>query len=388
MPRGRKDVLFWWNGCGESLIILLYKVHMGNLWEKGTHMKFKMRNAAVLLVFLILMLALPAVSEQAHSPEQIPADMVQNGDVLCFGEPDDGSGFDGKWLVLDSAYTNTGEEGMFLVSLNLIGGESGESVLFRQLDGDPSVSFSDRGEAYAAKHPGATDYRGSDIQAWCGSFLKTHFTEAEQNALLPVYHSDEAIVIPGFTIPLPGAANGTVDFDPAENVLDGDRLFLLSVEEITSEAYGFTDACSRVALYKGETAGYWLRSPHIPTFPLDVGFVFPFGAVMDYPVNAKSMYEMTSYARPACNLDRNAVADLELLSEKEGVRIFRVTMKGDRANTREYDTSLPAVGKVMDLGRVFLFAAIAIIIVLFALIGFMVWLIVRGVRKRRKARAA
>ena len=351
-------------------------------------MRFMTRKAAVLLAVLMLVFALPVVSEETHLPESAGREEIRNGDVLCFGEPNEDLGFDGKWLVLDSAHTNTGEEGIFLVSLNLIGEENGESVLFRQLDGDPSVSFSDRGEAYAAEHPGATDYRGSDIQAWCGNFLKTHFTEAEQNALLPVYHSDEAIVIPGFTIPLPGAANGTVDFDPAENVLDGDRLFLLSVEEITSEAYGFTDARSRVALYKGEAAGYWLRSPHIPTFPLDVGFVFPFGAVMDYPVNAKSMYEITAYARPACNLDRDAIAGLELLSEENGVRIFRVTVQGGEPNTRTYDTSLPAVGNVMDLGRMFLVAVTAVLFVLLVLIGLIVWLIVRGVRKRRKARAA
>ena len=340
------------------------------------------RMPALLMAILMLALAVPAVSETGMiSPEEI-----RTGDVLCFGTPDEACGYDGKWLVLDGAHTNMGTEGLFLVSLNLIAGENGEPLVFRQLSGDPSVSFSDRGEAYAAEHPGATDYQDSDIQSWCSVFLEQHFTEAEQNAILPAYKSDEAIVIPGFTIPLPGAANGTVDFDPAENVLNGDRLFLPSVEEIISPVYGFADARSRVAQYKGEAAGYWLRSPHIPTFPLDVGFVFPFGAVMDYPVNAKSMFEMTSYARPACNLDKEAIAGLELLSEEKDTRVLRATFRDGEENARTYDTALPVIGEVMDLGKVFLTAVIIILFVLLAILALIVWLIVRSVRRRRKAK--
>lgn len=52
-------------------------------------------------------------------------------------------GFDGKWLVLDSRHTNDGQPGMYLVSLNLIGDEQGEDILFRDI-GDVSVSFSNR----------------------------------------------------------------------------------------------------------------------------------------------------------------------------------------------------------------------------------------------------
>ena len=342
------------------------------------------RMAAFLMAILLLVLAVPSVSETGLvSPEEI-----RTGDVLCFGTPEEACGYDGKWLVLDGAHTNMGTDGIFLVSLNLIGGENGEPLVFRQLPGDPSVSFSDRGEAYAAEHPGATDYRGSDIQSWCSAFCEQHFTQAEQNAILPAYKSDDAIVIPGFTIPLPGAANGTVDFDPAENVLSGDRLFLPSVEEITNPAYGFADARSRVALYKGEASGYWLRSPHIPTFPLDVGFVFPFGAVMDYPVNAKSMFEMTSFARPACNLDKDAIEGLELLSEENGIRVFRVTFRGGDQNIRTYDTSLPVIGDVMDLGKAFSTAVLIILFVLLAILALIVWLIVRSVRKKRKAKTA
>lgn len=341
-------------------------------------MKSCKRIAAWLLAAVLLLAALPVYADGV--------DEIKAGDVICFGTPDEKCGFDGKWLVLDAAHTNTGADGMFLLSLNLIGGEDGNVLLFRDI-GDVTVSFSDRGETFAAAHPGATDYQGSDIQSWCEAFLSTHFTEAEQGALLPTDASDDAIVIPGFSIPLPGAANGTVDFDPAENVLQGDRLFIPSVAELTSEAYGFTENKARVAQYRGTDAGYWLRSPHIPTFPLDVGFVFPFGAVMDYPVNARSMFEMTTYARPACNLDAAAITGVEKLSEENGVTVWRVSVRGE-ANDRVYDTTLPVIGEVMDLGRSFLIIVIVVLAVLLLLVALVVFLIVRGVKRRRaKGRA-
>ncbi len=50
---------------------------------------------------LALLLLLSGVAAEASAP----ADAVKQGDVLCFGEPDADSGFDGKWLVLDPAHT-------------------------------------------------------------------------------------------------------------------------------------------------------------------------------------------------------------------------------------------------------------------------------------------
>lgn len=337
---------------------------------------FRTAVLAVIVTVLVQIAAVPAFAEEAQDLRQIQA-----GDILCFGTPDENSGFDGKWLVLDSEHTNIGTDGMFLVSLNLIGDDQGEPLLFRDI-GDVSVSFSDRGEAYAQAHPGVTDYRGSDIQLWCDEFYEKHFTEAERLAILPTQKSDDGIVIPGFTIPLPGATSGTVDFDPAEKVLDGDRFFLPSVEEITNEAYGFTDNASKVAQFKGENSGYWLRSPHIPTFPLDVGFVFSFGAVMDYPVNANSMFEMGTYARVACNLDSSRIGTLDELLVTEGKTIWRVTMKGDEHNGRSYDLALPVIGEVLDLAGMFRMVFAVAICVIVLLIALTVWLIIRHRRKK------
>ncbi len=337
--------------------------------------------ASMLMVFLLLGSVVSPAFAATEKTE------IHAGDVVCFGICDDACGFDGKWLVLDAEHTNTGEPGMFLVALNLISDESGNSLLFRDI-GDVSVSFTDRGETFAAEHPGSTDYRNSDIQVWCEDFAQSHLTQAEYGALLPTLKSDAGAVIPGFGIPLPGAPSGTVDFDPVDEILNGDRLFPLSAEEITNPQYGFTDARSRVAQYKGTEEGYWLRSPHIPTFPLDVGFVFSFGAVMDFPVNGNFAFEMNSYARPACNLDSSKITDAEILAVIGEKTIWRLSFQDGEHNDREYDTSLPVIGEVMDVTALLKKALVIAACVLILLIVVIVVVIRKVLRKRRTKRAA
>lgn len=334
------------------------------------------RTTALLAAWALL----TATASPAYAAGE--TEQIATGDVVCFGTPDAACGFDGKWLVLDSRHTNTGEPGMFLVSLNLIGSEQGTSLLFRDI-GDVSVSFSDRGEAFAREHPGSTDYQGSDIQLWCEDFARKHLTRAEYQALLPTWKSDAAAVIPGLGIPLPGAMNGTVDFDPAENILNGDRLFLLSAEEITNEQYGFADGSVRIAAFKGTAEGYWLRSPHIPTFPLDVGFVFGFGTVMDFPVNANFVMELGTYARPACNLDIGSIAHAEVLTVSDETTVWRLHFQ-DEVNERQYDTSLPEKMEAMDLAgmlRTVLIVAACVLILLVIL----VIVLIRIVSRKRRA---
>lgn len=328
-----------------------------------------------MLLLILTYLTIPASCDGASE--------IQTGDVVCFGTPDAACGFDGKWLVLDSEHTNTGAPGMFLVSLNLIGNEQGRPLLFRDI-GDVSVSFSDRGEAFAEEHPGSTDYQGSDIQTWCEDFAQNHLTQAEYQALLPTWKSDAATVIPGLGIPLPGVMTGTVDFDPVENILNGDRLFLLSAEEITNEQYGFSDGSSRIAAFKGTAEGYWLRSPHIPTFPLDVGFVFGFGAVMDFPVNANFMMELGTYARPACNLDIGSITNAEVLTVSDETTVWRLHFQ-DEANERQYDTSLPEKMEAMDLGAMLKTVLIVAVCVLIFLVILMI-VLVRIVSRKRWAK--
>lgn len=323
-------------------------------------------------IFLIVLSALTVFASA------IPALAAEEGriktwDIVCFGEPDPESGFDGRWLVLDAEHTNTGDEGMFLLSLSLVGTPEGGPVIFRDI-GDVSVSFSDTGKEFAAAHPGVTDYQGSDIQAFCADFAERYFTVSEREAMLPTFKSDDAIVIPGFSIPLPGAENGTVDFDPAENVLTGDTVFIPSVEEITTL---IPDADSRIGFYKGEAASYWLRSPHIPTFPLDVGFVFYFGAVMDYPVNGKSSFELDAYARPALNLSKSNITACESIADG----IWRLSL--GEANGRTYSAAAPLKGEAMDLGAILRTAVAVVAVVLVGIIILIAALIIRKAKRKK-----
>ena len=81
-----------------------------------------------------------------------------------------------------------------MVSLNLVGNDQGESLLFRDI-GDVTVSFADRGEAFAQEHPGSNDYQGSDIQQWCAEFPAHFLRNGEQQALMPTAKSDSEISI-------------------------------------------------------------------------------------------------------------------------------------------------------------------------------------------------
>ena len=274
--------------------------------------------AGVLVMVCCICVGISHFMEQKRM-EQVQ--QIEQGDVLIFGKSDS---FDGQWLVLDAENTNMGTDGMFLASENLLGSQDGDTLLFRDI-GDVSVSFADRGDAYAEAHPGTTDYQGSDIQKWCQSFFENNLSEEEQNALIATEKSDDAISIQA-AISMNGKTP-SVDFDAAENVLNGDKIFLLSAEEMTNKNYGFEENDSRVATYNGEAAGYYLRSPHSPSFPLDVGFVFANGAVMDFPVNARSMFSMKTYARVACNLDKSRIKKVELVSEADGHRVWNISFK-------------------------------------------------------------
>lgn len=259
------------------------------------------------------------------------AEEIKNGDVILLGETDDSIGFTGEWLVLDAAHTNTGETGMFLLSKDLIGSDTETGMLYKDIGDEIVVTFDDRGDSYAAEHPDVLDYQGSNIRRWCADFLTSHFSETEQNALIKTYKSDDAYQSPIMF----NGQNTSVNFDAAENILNGDQLFLLSAQEASNPVYGFTDDESRIAALNGQDAMWWLRSPHTPTYPLDVGMVFTTGSIMDFPVNAQVGFSVkfVTCARPACNLDIEKIVDAKAAGQtKEGATIWELTLE-DAENT-------------------------------------------------------
>lgn len=253
---------------------------------------------------------------------------IQKGDIILLGKPDESIGFSGEWIVLDANHTNTGEDGMFLLSKAAIGSDTQNGMLFRDIGDDIVVTFDNRGEAYAAEHPDVLNYQGSDIQKWCADFLTSHFSEAEQNALIKTYKSDDAYQKPIVF----GGKNTSVDFDAAENILNGDQLFLLSAEEANNPDYGFTDDAKRLVTLNGKDAMWWLRSPHTPTYPLDVGMVFANGSIMDFPVNAQAGFSVKflTCARPACNLDTAKINTVTKTGESDdGAAVWSLTLTDD-----------------------------------------------------------
>lgn len=229
-------------------------------------------------------------------------DGVQLGDHLWFGIPDAGSLFDGYWRILDPDSTNMGTPGAFLLLENLAGTDEGMGQPF-----------------WDKLIPDGNKYRGSDAQAWCQAFWERRFTAAEQAAVLPTTKSDEAFVKEHvFDFGQGEPFTALVHFDPVSNILDGDRMFLLSAEEASSAGLGFPDHASRIATFDGDPANWWLRSPHDPSFPVDVGFVFESGWLLDFIDSFDYAVDDPIGMRPAFNLDWNQVVLLSCPGGKSG----------------------------------------------------------------------
>lgn len=211
---------------------------------------------------------------------------IETGDLIYFGQNDDELSFDTCWQVLDAKHTNTNEDGMFLMTKNLVAHQDEKGILFEDTD-----------------DPVGNEYRGSTIQKFCSEFAETHFSDAENAAIIATSKSDAEFKTPVFF----QGKNTTVNFDPAEGILDNDKVFLLSAEEVNNPEYGFTGDESRIATFNGVDSNWWLRSPHDYKYPLDVGFVFANGWQADLYVNGFSMLHTPYTARLALNLDASQI---------------------------------------------------------------------------------
>lgn len=232
---------------------------------------------------------------------------MKQGDIVYLGTPSEETCFDGAFRILDLEQTNTGEPGMFLLCENLIGRNGQEGFVFR-------------GDA----HPKTNRYAGSDAKKWCAEFFEKSFSPEEQEAILPTHKSDAAYVKLHEWELLGGKTRmGQCPFDPEEGSLDGDRVFLLSAEEGANPKYGLASETDRLAGFAGKAAAWWLRSPHAPDFPNDVGIVFFNGWLLDFLENKDSVFGMAPICmRPALNLDLSKVVDAEQVGEGEWVLRF------------------------------------------------------------------
>ena len=226
---------------------------------------------------------------------------LSTGDLIYLGNPDDAIRFDGAFRVLNPKLCNTGETGIFLLSENLIGKN--------QTSGYPFKNVPD---------PINNSYVDSAARKWCETFYEEHFTSVEKAAILPTNKSDD-IYVKTHTWKLIGGKtrDGKCLFVAAPDILCHDRLFFLSAEEADCAAYGFTNNESRLAYFGRRPAAWWLRSPHAPDFPKDVGVVFHNGWPLDFVEDKDSVFGKAPLCmRPALNLDASMIRDIIPVGEQ------------------------------------------------------------------------
>ncbi len=267
-------------------------------------MKKKILFALFIAIFTVM--ALVSVSAEDGDKEIMPGvsgisgyDSIKGYDYLYYGnwQAPDGNTTSGpiKWRVLDDK-ANTGEEGLFLLSEKLFGwgGEYGNVCFQRKYHYD-----SEQGNYKGAIHSGANEeyanaYQGSSAQAWCMSFAGINgpkFTAAELAAIKATTKSDKAFISSTYSVP----------FAASSNILNGDKVFFLSAEEIENSSYGFTNDAARVAEYGTSPGDWWLRSPYADNTSRS-GFVNMGGRVNYLLISVD-----TCAARPAFNLNLDSV---------------------------------------------------------------------------------
>ena len=193
-----------------------------------------------------------------------------------------------KWRVLDDE-TNTGDPGLFLLADEALG-TTGDQITFNSNSLNPA-------------------WQGSDAQQWCQNFYTNNFDPGEQAAVMPTIKTDGKFSVPS------EIGGETYTYAASENILNGDEVFFLSAEEASNPLYGFTDLNDRIVMRGGEEVSWWLRSPSADTsneFYRYAAAVRWDGVIMDYQVTMPF-----SEARPAFNLDANAILFTSGISENE-----------------------------------------------------------------------
>ena len=188
------------------------------------------------------------------------------------------------WRVLSASGNATGDTDSLKQGEDTVSNDDAMFLLSEYLLGQGSgIVFNANGIAY----------QGSAAQTWCGKLL-TGFTENEQNVVLATVKSDVA-----------STNAGNLKFPAVENILNGDKVFLPSVEEMKSKGYGFSSENDLIAYYGGSTAGeWWMRSAGTGASIADAEYN---GARTEYKIYTKPAASGHSYARPAFNLSKNDV---------------------------------------------------------------------------------
>ena len=191
------------------------------------------------------------------------------------------------WRVLSVSGNATGDKDSLKQDDTPVSNDDAMFLLSEYLLGQDNSEYN--GIVFNAN---GTAYKDSNAQAWCGELL-TGFTENEQNAVLATVKSDAA-----------STNDGGLPFPAVENILNGDKVFLPSVEEMKSTDYGFSSENDLIAYHDGSTAGdWWMRSAGKGKSVADAEYNTD---RTEYKIYTKLANEHF-YARPAFNLSKNDV---------------------------------------------------------------------------------
>ena len=205
-----------------------------------------------------------------------------------------------KWRVLDdqtnfdSDSDGTNDDGLFLLSDGLLGTGRYGGVYF-QLNYHSANGTYYKGSTHTGEHTScqiANTWQGSDAQTWCETFCSRNLTAQEQGAVLATTKSDKECT---------SSTYGT-KFAASVNILNGDKVFFLSVEEAENSSYGFRNDTDRTANYGNKAYYWWLRSPRATK---TAGIVYYSGFVLDSLLGRDGGYGWA--ARPAFNLNLSSV---------------------------------------------------------------------------------
>lgn len=248
------------------------------------------------------------IHDGADSPDLTPRE--QDGLLTI----DKITGYDAKWGYNYLYFGKFGADPILWRVLSASGNATGDTDSLKQ--GEDTVSNDDamfllseyllgQGSGIVFNANG-TAYQGSAAQTWCGALL-TDFTENEQNVVLATVKSDAA-----------STNDRNLQFPAVENILNRDKVFLPSVEEMKNAKYGFLSENDLIAYYGGSTAeNWWMRSAGTGASIADAEYNTN---RTEYKIYTKLANEH-SYARPAFNLSKNNVL---FVCTADGVKIGAV----------------------------------------------------------------
>ena len=268
-------------------------------------MKPKSKILSLLLVICLVAGLMPTAAFAAGTDTGKAIQLVDSGTAANISGWDSTNGYDYiyygtwngsavKWRVLDDR-TNTGENGLFLLSEELMGTRPNSGVCFQgSTHYDSNSSSYHKGSMPAdGDHTDcliANAWQGSDAQAWCQNFYRSNFSAGEQSAVFDTTKSDEVFI----------SSTYNTLFDASENILNGDKVFFLSAHEAVNSEYGLDSDTARVANYGGSACVWLLRSPYADSTE--------YAGVINSDGGVEVRLTFNSWnVRPAFNLDLTSV---------------------------------------------------------------------------------